>query len=116
MGRGKSPARAHRLSYEHFVGLIPDGLLVLHSCDNPSCVNPDHLSVGTAKNNSQQMAERGRSTLGSTNPSAKLDEGKVLEMRQLIANGVQQNDVAQQYGVSKAAVTKIHFRRTWSHI
>lgn len=51
---------AHRVAYEHFTGPIPDGMLVRHACDNPPCMNPDHLSVGTKQDNAQDMIDRGR--------------------------------------------------------
>lgn len=57
---GFESTRAHRVMYEHFVGPIPDGLLVRHTCDNPPCVNPDHLIPGTALDNALDMIERGR--------------------------------------------------------
>lgn len=58
--KGKS-VKAHRLSYEHFKGPIPAGMLIMHSCDNPPCVNPRHLSLGTHKTNAQDSMNKGRS-------------------------------------------------------
>ena len=57
---GKPPFKAYRVSYELFVGKIPDGLLVRHKCDTPSCVNPNHLEVGTQKDNVNDASLRGR--------------------------------------------------------
>lgn len=62
---------AHRVSYELHNGPIPDGLLVLHSCDNPACVRPDHLWVGTPKQNTEDMHKKGRGATGSKRPNAK---------------------------------------------
>ncbi len=61
--------RAHRAVYEHYVGPIPDGLLICHRCNNPSCVNHEHLYAGTQAENLQQMVEDGRSLKGDKNPS-----------------------------------------------
>lgn len=59
---GKTPAKAHRVSYELFVGPIPAGMHVLHHCDNPPCVRPSHLFLGDAKVNAQDRAAKGRMT------------------------------------------------------
>jgi len=60
INKGKITYRAHRISYEMFIGPIPDGLLILHSCDNPKCVNPAHLRAGTCQDNTDDMIKRQR--------------------------------------------------------
>ena len=74
---GKKIVGAHRLSYQLFVGEIGN-LCVLHKCDNPACVNPDHLFLGTVQDNSDDMADKGRSTFGEKSGRAKLTEQDVL--------------------------------------
>lgn len=117
---------AHRLSYAHYIGPIDEGMHVLHACDNPRCVNPKHLWLGTNMDNVADCMAKGRVTgylhspvffkKGASNHIAKLTDKKVLDIRKRIANGEEQQALAKEYGVSKACVTKIHFRRTWTHI
>ena len=105
--------RAHRVSYEHFVGPIPDGHVVRHKCDTPSCVRPDHLETGTKKDNARDCITRGRNkpTLdaglkGAKCPWAKLTEAQVHEIRSLYADGnISQRKLAQKYGVCQQTVS-----------
>ena len=78
--------RAHRWSYQHHHGEIPEGLCVLHSCDNPVCVNPEHLSAGTLKDNTEDMFKKGRANKakGSKHGAAILSESDVLLIKGLL--------------------------------
>ena len=104
--------RAHRYSWESIHGSIPDGLMVCHKCDNRACVNPDHLFLGTAKDNALDMAEKGRSYYkrGEDNNN-KLTTDMVREIRDAV--GVSQWDLARKYGIGQTAVSSIRRRRTW---
>lgn len=110
--------KTHRVAYELMVGPIPDGLCVLHRCDNPPCVNPDHLFLGTvADNNADRDAKgRHRALQGSANGSAKLDERRVCEIREMLRNGVRGVDIAREFGVSPSAVSLIATGRRWDHL
>lgn len=109
--------RAHKVSYELFVGPIPEGLDVLHKCDNRGCVNPNHLEVGTHGDNMRQMAERGRSAKGEGHGSAKLTEDQVLEIRgRYAAGGVSQRALAAEYGVSHTTIRRVVSNKNWTHI
>ena len=76
------PSRAHRVSWSLHKGIIPDGVNVLHKCDNPSCVNPDHLFLGTQQDNVTDMIQKNRHNhRGEANGKAKLNDDKVREIR-----------------------------------
>lgn len=95
---------AHRLSYVLHNGPIPPGLLVCHKCDNPGCVNPKHLFLGTDKVNADDRAAKGRSAKGERNGRAKLTDEQV---RQIRASTGTQAAVAKQFGISNGMVWKI---------
>ena len=109
-------ALAHRVSYEIHHGLIPAGMQVRHACDNPPCVNPAHLSVGTGKDNARDALKRGRYRRGSRNGRAKLTEEQAREIRSCWAGGETQVSMARRLGVSRAAVQFVLSGRNWAHI
>jgi hypothetical protein len=112
--------RAHRVSWEVHCGHIPGGLSVLHRCDNPPCVNPAHLYVGTQQQNVIDRANRKRGKEnrqdGSANDNAKLTEADVIAIRELVAFGFSQAAVARSFGIRQAQVSRIHLRQSWRHL
>lgn len=102
------PRPAYRVSYKIAHGEIPPRHSVLHSCDNPPCVRPDHLSVGTHKDNSADMVAKRRSRNGERRPQAKLTDAQVDEIRALYATRqFTQKELGRQFGVSDSAVSMI---------
>jgi len=108
---------AHRRFYELFVGEIPEGMLVLHHCDNRKCVNPDHLHIGTKSDNAREAVERGLHLIGEKDPKAKLKEVQVRSIiREYKAGGVTQRELAKRYGVARTTINSIVNGYTWKHI
>jgi len=108
---------AHRAAYEASTGQrVPVGLVVRHSCDTPSCVNPDHLSVGTKADNGRDMRERGRSLLGSKNINAKVTEDEARTIIRLAHAGVTQPLIAQKFNIDQSAVSYLKTGRRWPHL
>lgn len=111
--------KAHRISWELAYNEIPDGMLVCHKCDNPSCVNPTHLFLGTIQNNLQDMRDKGRAvhTSGERNRHAILTDDKVRAIRNRYAEGdITQAQLAADYGVAKQQVSRIIRRVMWRHV
>ena len=110
--------RAHRASYEFYVGSIPNDVFICHKCDTPSCINPNHLFIGTAKDNTRDMMTKGRDfkPCGSEHPSSKLTEDNVIEIRKLHTYGLAHSEIAKCYGVVFQTISSIVTRRTWRHI
>ena len=114
---GRKTLLAHRASYELYKGEIPSGLLVCHTCDNHKCVNPEHLFLGTHADNGRDMAQKHRGSNGEKNPNAKLTANKVMEMRFARKMGnIPQQGIADIFGVSLKAVSKIVNNKTWKHL
>ena len=105
----------HRVSYEISIGPIPDGLLILHHCDNPPCINPSHLFLGTKRDNSDDKVRKGRhrGAPGIRNRKNKLTETQVLSIRE---DTRQTMFIATDYGIAKSLVRKIKRRSLWKHL
>jgi hypothetical protein len=110
--------RAHRISWEIHFGPIPNGLCVLHHCDNPPCVNPAHLFLGTRQDNSDDKMAKGRGgqPKGIRHPRAKMTDESVMEMRRLYAAGHTTRQLAQEFGLGKSSVWLACTRQTWAHV
>lgn len=108
---------ASRVSYTLTHGEIPPGLFVCHKCDNPKCCNPHHLFLGTAKDNMQDCARKGRMNTaglkGEKHGSAKITEKDVRDIR---ASRKRNCDLAPQYGLTPEAISSIRRRVTWRHV
>lgn len=125
---------AHRFSYHLLIGTIPNGLFVLHRCDNPCCVNPAHLRLGTHAENVADMMRKGRdamsanpeqwreygrrlgrsgSTFGENNSHAKLTASQVQEIRKRSANA---RALAARFGVNKSAIYRIWNGTSWTNL
>jgi len=125
--RGEGLVRANRLAWELTYGPIPDGMCVLHKCDNPSCVNPKHLFLGTRADNNLDAKQKGRTQpppikRGSNNCRAKLTEVQVAELRARYMAGLPPKrkgrrafteQLAAEFGIDRSQVNNIVARRQW---
>jgi hypothetical protein len=108
---------AHRAIWKAMKGPIPDGLNVLHTCDNPPCCNPDHLFLGTQGDNNKDRHQKGRSRggrlQGEKHHQARLSIDDVLAIR---ASGDRSGDLASRYGTTQSHINSILSGRRWSHV
>jgi len=110
VGPGKSPMNTHRYSWILHNGPVPDGLSVLHTCDVPACVRPEHLYLGTHDDNMADMAVRKRAG------RRKLTEDDMIQIRRMLAKDLKHADIASQFGVSDGLIWHIVHRRIWKHV
>ena len=119
--------RAHRTSYVIHKGEVPAGMLVLHTCDTPACVNPAHLFVGTNADNVADMMSKGRHVAGGTyragnyekgelHHAARLNESDVRAIRARINAGESMGSVSRAMGLSIGHVHRIYHRKAWGHV
>lgn len=111
---------AHRIAYQIYIGEAPDGLCVCHHCDNPSCVNPAHLFLGTYADNSHDRDTKDRGVhpdnSGENSGTAKLTEEDIQTIRMMSVKGARNLDLAKQFGVSPGAISHIICGRTWKNV
>lgn len=110
---GLKIVRASRLAWRLLRGEDPGDLHVLHSCDNPSCVNPDHLFLGTNTENHADKVRKGRQYKGARHYQAKFSEDQIRAIR-ADPRGV--NAIAKGYGVSHATISEIRSRKLWKSV
>ena len=118
--RNKS-MNAHRASWIIHYGEIPKDLFVCHKCDVPNCINPEHLFLGTAKDNTQDMIKKGRKAPlinkgGETNPYSKLTVDQVIEIKQMLSQKITQTKIAELFKVHKATINAIKTKRNWAFV
>lgn len=103
--------RAHRVSYELHVGPIPEGMVVCHHCDTPSCINPAHLFVGAVQDNNLDKFRKGRHSYGEGHGRAKLDVESVKVIRSL--KGIRLRDIAAIFDVSPSMIGYVRSGENW---
>ncbi|MEN8720083.1 MAG: HNH endonuclease [Oceanococcaceae bacterium] len=112
-GQGAKRYSLHRLIYRAYIGPIPSGHVVRHACDNPCCINPRHLLVGTHKRNMQDMVDRRRHQWGDDHYNAKLDADQVRSIRAAAGSHA---EIASKFGIARSTVTNIRAKRIWKHL
>jgi len=118
VGIGKQTLKTHRVAWWLTNGPIPEGMQVLHKCDNPPCVNPEHLFLGTDLDNQRDAMQKGRHSKppvwnGAANPAAKLAPNNVKMVRRMLSVGYTHRQIARIFGVTKSTIGRIARGTHW---
>lgn len=112
----KSPRGAHRVVYELLVGPIPKGLILMHSCDNPPCCNPAHLSPGTQLDNIRDRVSKGRCAVGEKYPGISITSEQVANIKLYILAGFPFAVITDLFNISRTVVQNIARGNSWKHV
>lgn len=107
---------AHRVSFLIHNGIFNPIKVIRHTCDNPPCVNPAHLKIGTQRDNVMDAVKKLRMQHGETHCRAKLTTKEVMEIQKLLKRGHQQKAIAEMFGVNKSTICCINIKRNWKHV
>lgn len=107
---------AHRIAYKLYIGKIPEGLFVCHHCDNPGCVNPEHLFLGTNADNAHDRDNKERGSYGENRPNAKLTADMVNKIRVKWMDGITMSDLGREFGVARQTISTIVHNRKWRRV
>ena len=110
------PVLAHRYSWTLFNGKIPKNKYVLHKCNNPKCVNPSHLYIGTQKDNIRDVINNGKFIYGSKHPISKLTEIDIPKIIEFSSQGISQRKIASMFKINQTTIWKIIHGLAWPHV
>jgi hypothetical protein len=103
----------HKFMYEQKYGIVPEGMLACHTCDNPSCINPDHIFIGSPADNTHDMIIKKRNSFGEKHPHTKFKETDIIA---ILKSEQTYEKIAANFGVTKSAISHIKNKRSWKHI
>ena len=108
--------KIHRYIWEECFGNIPQKMCVCHKCDNPGCINPEHLFLGTIQENNIDKIKKGRQIRGEKIGAAKLKKTNVIQIRKEYVLGLSQKELSKKYNVHKSTIHGIVTMKTWKHL
>lgn len=108
--------KMNRFIYQECFGEIPNSLVVRHKCDNRKCINPEHLELGTTKDNIDDMVSRDRQAKGEKNAFSVLKEYEVKQIKYMLSRKYSCAEISRMYGVTRTCISSIKLNKTWRHV